>query len=847
MNRDTVDQRAGDFLVERRGAHVLIRRIGEADTQAGLIGWPEPVDGHVFVLVSPGAAKDGSLITALPALLHRSVVTKDVDAVRIALPGLGRDPFVPQALADALDIEIFAPDGAFIAEPGALLYAGHGTGGTGWLRFRPGVPACPDGRRYPVPAWEAAVPATPFGVPGAIVEPVPAAILEPVPAGLLVRRPDSPPAALGDVAFSVPADSSVAKIVVGGEGAAPAAGLVSTVVGRLPLVSTRLVSLSTTTSAHAWLSEFAKSLSRNVVVEISPTDVKKRYRPFVTKLLQRADGGQQVLEAVVPPRGWQRRDAFGYRRGLVMADVVPSGLALRTGAGDSVASAAPFDPEGWTLYLGTPGEPIGPELLSGAEALLGELAPETRKVARLELLGLLDDKTRNLIDRTPAIATRPGPPAGTKRAEPVQRREEQARPSTPVAAPQAGAGKAARPVAETSSPQGAPVMPAALMVSSAPVPTVSGSAFAATAHEAVAEAPQMPPAPAVPMSVTRQEAPAEAEQKELPEAASVADARSEDTAPAPMPVVEETRTEVLAHAAAGAREPVAPAESRVMPGTALVVADRASTTAEQTRFSAAAGDEYGEALATVNAALATWPSMRGQTDSGVKADYVAVCLYLGRGRGGFADLNTAVRGGVAGEIDGQVSCLASGLRRLPTHRRAVLRQSKDAQGLEGTIAPGSILTEPGFLVGSMDLDVTVPDADLDVLIWPASARRTSELLIGQPVNEVVFFAGARFKALALRATEPVDGEPSDEPAAPRVAALFRELAPDETVAASGELDEHDLAVLAKLDRALERRRRGALRLIEEPGLLGRMTSSLYEWREDVSSSSAKGQTVTLAS
>ncbi|EME54941.1 hypothetical protein [Amycolatopsis decaplanina] len=839
MNRDTVDQGAGDFLVERRGAHVLIRRIGEADAQAGPIGWPEPVDGHVFVLVSPGAAKDGSLITALPALLHRSVVAKDVEAVRIALPGLGRDPFVPQALADALDIEIFAPDGAFIAEPGALLYAGHGTGGTGWLRFRPGAPACPGGRRYPVPAWETAIPATPFGVPGAIVEPV--------PAGLLVRRPDASSPALGDVAFSVPADSSVAKIVVGGEGAAPAAGLVSIVVGRLSLVPTRLVPLSTTTSTHAWLSEFAKSLSRDVVVEIPPTDVKKRYRPFVAKLLQRADGGQKVLEAVVPPRGWQRRDAFGYRRGQVMADVVPSGLVLRTGAGASVASAAPFDPEGWTLYLGTAGDPIGPELLSGAEALLGELAPETRKVARLELLGLLDDKTRNLIDRTPAIATRAGPPAGTKRAEPVQRQEEQVRPSAPVAAPQAAEGEAVRPVAEAPSPQGAPVMPAALMVSSAPVPTMSGSTPTATAHEAVAGVPQVPPAPAVPMSVTRQEIPAETEQKELPEAASVAAARSEDSAPAPMPVVEETRTEVLAHAAVGAREPVAPSESRVVPGTALVVADRASTAAEQTRFTAAAGDEYGEALATVNAALATWPSMRGQTDSGVKADYVAVCLYLGRGRGGFGDLNTAVRGGVAGEIDGQVSCLASGLRRLPTHRRAVLRQSKDAQGLEGTIAPGSILTEPGFLVGSMDLDVTVPDADLDVLIWPASARRTSELLIGQPVNEVVFFAGARFKALALRATEPVDGEPGDEPTAPRVAALFRELAPDETVAASGELDEHDLAVLAKLDRALERRRRGALRLIEEPGLRGRMTSSLYEWHEDVSSSPAKGQTVTLAS
>ncbi len=390
-------------------------------------------------------------------------------------------------------------------------------------------------------------------------------------------------------------------------------------------------------------------------------------------------------------------------------------------------------------------------------------------------------------------------------------------------------------------------MPAALMVSSAPVPTVSGSAFAAPAQEPVAEVPQAPPTPA-----TRPEAPLAAVEVRPAhreaglEASPVTDLRPDDTAPMPMPVVEETRTEILA-TAAETREPAVSAEPRLVPGTAIAVADRSSTTAEQARFTAAAGEEYGEALATVNAALATWPSMRGQADSGAKADYVAVCLYLGRGRGGFGNLHTAVRGGGAGEIPDQITCLASGLRRLPTHRRAVLRQSKDPQALERTMAPGSILTEPGFLVGSMDLDVTVPDADLDVLIWPASARRTSELMIGQPVNEVVFFAGARFKALALREAEPVEGEPNDDPTVPRVAALFRELGPDEAVPVSDELDEHDLAVLAKLDRALERRHRGALRLVEEPDLMNRMTSSLYEWREEASSTADRGQTITMAS
>ncbi|RSN07963.1 hypothetical protein DMC63_34455 [Streptomyces sp. WAC 05977] len=846
MNHGTVDQGAGDFLVERRGAHVLVRRIGEAAAHGDPIGWPEPLAGHVFVLVSPAAARESSFVTALPALLHRSVVTEEVKAVRIALPGFGRDPFVPQALADALKIEVFAPDGAFVTNPGAFLYAGHGTGGTGWLRFRPGAPVRPGGRRYPAPAWETAMPSAPSDLPGAIVEPV--------PAGLLVRRPEGRPTAPGDVAFSVPADAAAAKIIVGADDLAPEPAVVAAVIGRLPPVPMQLVSLSTVSSAHPWLSEFAKSLGRDVAVTVSPVDVKKRYRPFVAELLQRADGTQEVLEFVPPPRGWQRRDALGYRLGQVMADVVPSGLVLRTGAGDPAASMLPFEPESWTLHLGTPGAPIGPDLLSATEALLGELAPEIRKVARLRLLGRLDERTLDLIDPRAAVAAGRIAPAGPGQAEPPRTGSDQAgsvqRPEArpgPAAAPRPGTAETARPSAEAPRPQGGPVMPAALMVSSAPVPTVSGSTFAAPAQEPVAEVPQAPSAAAA----TRPEAPlAAVEVKPVHretglEASPVADLRPDETAPTPMPVVEETRTEVLA-TTTETREPVASAEPRLAPGTALAVADRSSTTAEQARFTAAAGEEYGEALATVNAALATWPSMRGQADSGVKADYVAVCLYLGRGRGGFVNLHTAVRGGGAGEIPDQITCLASGLRRLPTHRRAVLRQSKDPQALERTLAPGSILTEPGFLVGSMDLDVTVPDADLDVLIWPASARRTSELMIGQPVNEVVFFAGARFKALALRETEPAEGEP-DEPTVPRVAALFRELGPDEAVPASDELDEHDLAVLAKLDRALERRHRGALRLVEEPDLMNRLTSSLYEWREEASSTAGRGQAITMAS
>jgi hypothetical protein len=273
-------------------------------------------------------------------------------------------------------------------------------------------------------------------------------------------------------------------------------------------------------------------------------------------------------------------------------------------------------------------------------------------------------------------------------------------------------------------------------------------------------------------------------------------------------------------------------------GKALVVPGRNSTAAEQARFTAAAAEYFSEALATVNAAMATWPSMRVDDSPGVKADYVAVCLFLGRGEGSARAINGALRGGQAGVLDGQVPCLMSGIRRLPTHRRAVLRQGKVNESLEHQSKPGTVLTEPGFLAGSVDLDVTAPGADLDVLIWPSSARRTSELMIGRPVDEAVFVAGARFKALAVRTAEDDDETEDDgSPQAPRVAVLYRELAPGETPTTT-ELDERDLAVLAKLDSVLARRHQGQLRLVEDPEVVARLTTSMVAWQQEAAAAVA---------
>jgi hypothetical protein len=215
-----------------------------------------------------------------------------------------------------------------------------------------------------------------------------------------------------------------------------------------------------------------------------------------------------------------------------------------------------------------------------------------------------------------------------------------------------------------------------------------------------------------------------------------------------------------------------------------------------------------------------------------------VCLFLGRGDGAARSVNDALRVGSTGLLDGQVPCLMSGIRRLPTQRRAVLRQGKVTESLEHRSPPGSVLTEPGFLAASVDLDVTVPGADLDVLIWPSSARRTAELVLGRPVDEALFVAGARFKALAVRTAEDKERDEEDDTVvAPRIAVLYRELAPGE-IPGTSDLDDRDLAVLDKLDRVLARRQRSALRLVEDPDVIARLTTSMLTWQQEAAAAVA---------
>ncbi|WP_424186989.1 hypothetical protein ACOBQX_03915 [Actinokineospora sp. G85] len=1019
------------LVAEPIGAHVLVRHRDEAAHGHHPAARVPGVAGALLVLVSERAQGDPSLVGSLPALLRPALADAGARSLWLGLPGLARDP-AARRLAGEFEAELFAPDGPVVTTPGAVLYAGHGTGGTGWWRVGDEVSfAC---ARWPAAPWESLLPTTPVTVGDLVVEPV--------PAGILVRTRGTTPAPR----TALTADPRHPKVLVDGA-VVPTPASVAPVLARLR-PGAIVVPAVAEICAHTWQHALSTHTGADVLFTTTPTDAA--YPPFPTLLRQHVDGAQQVVEIAPAPRGWVRHGVRAYRpldNDNLLAEVVPSGLALHPPTTAAAIAPRPFDPAGWRLYLGNPGEPLDLATLAAADTLLGALDPRLRATVQVEVLGDLDPQAEATLARSrthplPVAVARPAaeavpstvfPPARPVRessavgprplgvpgplpfpGEPAVREVALATdsgPAGPVVGPVAPgpvpfsgepavrevalatdsgpAGPVVGPVAPgpvpfsgepavrevalatDSGPAGpvvgpvapgpvpfsgepavrevalatdsGPAGPVVGPVAPGPVPfsgepavrevalaTDSGPAGPVVEPVAVAGpvpfsverpapeaasgavlAPARPvpepvagpvPAPAgrLPMSAVPGSGISAVRSVEVDSVASGGPPVERAVAPVPGPVAVGRPPVVVAGApvaaggppvgagpaghppvetasgsGVGGRPPlvtvsgvdsavgagpiaersaggpsaegaatvrlpvesmsggpavatsssVAPAAAEATP---LVLADRVSTAAEQARFTASTGEVFGEALAMVNAALATWPSLRQGDSAGIKADYVAVCLYLGRGAMAGTELNQAVRAGDGAGVVDLLPCLVSGIRRLPVHRRAVLRQGRLGSA-EHRATPGAVLTEPGFLSASMDLDVAVAGADLDVLIWPTTARRTSELVVSRPVREAVFSAAGRFKALAVRTAEGEEDPDREGPPPPRVAALFRELAPGE-LPTTTELDEQDLAVLAKLDRVLARRQRATLRLVDDQEAADRLTSSLVRWQ-----------------
>jgi hypothetical protein len=823
---------------------VLLRRRDETPRETAVLSTIPAVPGNVLFLASSGAHRHPALYDTIKdrlATLRSSSEGATLEAAWLGVSDLGHaqgtcGPWL-KGVADDCGLDVLAPDGALTAGRGIGLYVNRTTGGTGWRRFGPGCSgAVVVSSRFPVPAWEYELPHSPVVAQGAVAECV--------PAGLAIRPEGSSPAGLGDPAFGVPLNPRIPKLVVGA--VTPAA--VAEIVNRLSAevrADLLVVPAALPVTAPEWSRTLARLLGRPVTITtglqvlgkdgglhtvVPDASVAEPLTPLAT-MLRQSPGGEppQVIDVAPAPTGWQPDGAHRYRllSSLdVVAEVVPGGVHVLLD-GEQSAVATRFDPKWWTLAIGAHGREVTERELDAARLLIDQFGPAQRRASRLRPLGTFDPAAIAALESRAwslrAQETAAPPPRfvhGVDSRPAVERAGAGPAPvkaAAVTAAPVASPAPVARPA---PMPMTAPPVPAVPAPTSAPVAVPTPPAPTPPVPVSTSSGPaQEPGAPQRPETIA---APAATEQLVHEPLATPQPAAAPHAITPPLPIVTVSGPSTpAAPEPASAEPPQEPVEAPATPRTArrsavIEFADRSSTTAEQSRLAVSAGTHYTEALAAVNVGLSAWPMLRPEA----KADYVAVCLLLGKGAAGAVALNEGLADGAPEPFDGYLACLTSGLRRLPTHRKVVLRQHKLHGGQPYPV--GTVLVEPGFLSASAQLDVTTPGADLDVLIWPATARRTSELFMGRAFEETVFRGGCRLKVLGLRVDE---SEQDGDVRRPEQALLVRELLPGEDPADALARDE---VALAKLDQAWRTRRGVAARLVDDEDHVARLTTPLAE-------------------
>ncbi|MFJ3902983.1 hypothetical protein [Streptomyces sp. NPDC090025] len=164
------------------------------------------------------------------------------------------------------------------------------------------------------------------------------------------------------------------------------------------------------------------------------------------------------------------------------------------------------------------------------------------------------------------------------------------------------------------------------------------------------------------------------------------------------------------------------------------------------------------------------PALRSTTQDDLKPDLVAIALYHADTSepASRAELVAAARSGVAGPYTPLLTCLGSGLRRLPSHYGAVMLAAPAETVPLDRYLPGEVLVEPGPVaaVAACDLEL---DGAVEFGIWSTTGRRTNVFGGADAEPEVVFPPGASFVVLDLIAPE------DDGP----IRVLLREVSPGE--------------------------------------------------------------------
>ncbi len=230
-------------------------------------------------------------------------------------------------------------------------------------------------------------------------------------------------------------------------------------------------------------------------------------------------------------------------------------------------------------------------------------------------------------------------------------------------------------------------------------------------------------------------------------------AEAESALQAETAATEQVLSVEAAETSADASEAVAEAETDDQVAAAalkpLLLVDHASTEEDRQQFKKSLGWKYDAATRSVTRLLAERPGLRGgmPVDDAMLTELAAVHVFATSDQREFVN---AIRTGDVASHYPFISCLAGGLRRLPSLQGLVVRGGPgDAETVEDYVV-GSELVEPAPMLGVSDESASVPGS-VELLIWSVTARRLGGLAADENSADVVFPPATSYRVLAVEA------------------------------------------------------------------------------------------------
>jgi hypothetical protein len=170
----------------------------------------------------------------------------------------------------------------------------------------------------------------------------------------------------------------------------------------------------------------------------------------------------------------------------------------------------------------------------------------------------------------------------------------------------------------------------------------------------------------------------------------------------------------------------------------------ASSPEDRRQFRASLGWRYDAATQYVTRLLSDRPVLRATDDEGLAADLAAIQYFTNSGD---HELLRNVRAaGLSAPDTPLLSCLVSGLRRLPALVGPVVRGGPADPNDLVAFQPGTEVAEPGPLLALTD--VTAPlRGNAEVLIWSTSGRQLQGLTDPKAAAAVMFLPGTTLRVL----------------------------------------------------------------------------------------------------